>query len=295
MSLNFPDTLESFEYFMTFAFKEYQMPDTIDQKINGQKFLNETGAIRLPLPNSMVDSQHVEYSAESLSLAGAAAVQVLQGKTKEAVETLAGAGAKKLTELGASKVGLSQTDLGAVGATKGLALNPFLTVLFKSPAFKRHTLSWLLSPTNQNESKILNDIVIEFRKNMLPNQSGALGGTLLTYPKIVQVTVSNTNEYFTYQFRPAVIENFSVNFAPDGQPSFFGSTQAPTAVEIRLELMEIEYWLSEDYGVQPYGFAPKIGNALEKTSSALVDAVKPNSVNSFFEFQQYLKDIDGRQ
>ena len=72
--MNFPSTLESFEYNMCFAFKQYQMPEMVTQQINKQRFLNETAAIRLPLPNSMIDAQHVEYSAEGIGLAGAAAV-----------------------------------------------------------------------------------------------------------------------------------------------------------------------------------------------------------------------------
>ena len=74
---------------------------------------------------------------------------------------------------------------------------------------------------------------------MLPDQSGALGGTLLTYPNIVQVAVNvNQGSYFTYMFKPAVIESFNVDFTPQGQPSFFGSTQAPTAVHIDMNLLE---------------------------------------------------------
>jgi hypothetical protein len=86
---------------------------------------------------------------------------------------------------------------------------------------------------------------------MLPDQNGALGGTLLTYPNIVQVTVSvNDPTFFTYVFKPAVIESFSVNYTPGSQPSFFGTTKAPTEVILRLGLMEIEYWLSSDYGMR---------------------------------------------
>jgi hypothetical protein len=117
---------------------------------------------------------------------------------------------------------------------------------------------------------------------MLPNQSVALGGTLLSYPNIVQVTVSNTNDYFRYEFRPSVIENFSVNYTPDGQPSFFGSTKAPTAVELRLELMEIEYWLSNDYDVQPYGFAKTLLNVQETVGSTVEGVVTPDNRRNVF-------------
>jgi len=87
---------------------------------------------------------------------------------------------------------------------------------------------------------------------MLPG-AGA-GGIALTYPNIVQITVSSYNpEYFTYVFKPAVVESLSVNYTPSGVPSFFGSTKAPTEVQIRLGIMEIEYWMAENYGAAGRG------------------------------------------
>jgi hypothetical protein len=133
----------------------------------------------------------------------------------------------------------------------GVAINPWLTVMFKSPSFKQHALEWKLTPSNETESAKLNQIINSFKANMLPDQNGALGGTLLTYPNIVQISVSvNNPEFFTYVFKPAVIESFSVNYTPGSQPSFFGTTKAPTEATLRLGLMEIEYWLSSDYGMQ---------------------------------------------
>jgi hypothetical protein len=84
---------------------------------------------------------------------------------------------------------------------------------------------------------------------MLPDSSGAIGGTLLTYPNIVQITASQASTgFWNYLFKPAVIENFSVNYAPSGQPSFFNNTNAPTDVEITIQFHEIEFFLQRDYG-----------------------------------------------
>ena len=69
-----------------------------------------------------------------------------------------------------------------------------------------------------------------------------------TYPNIVQITVNPENGNFPYKFKPAVIENLNVNYAGAGQPSFFGSTQAPTEVEISMDLLEILLWTNQDYG-----------------------------------------------
>jgi hypothetical protein len=254
-SKSFPSNLSSFPFWMSFNFYQYQMPDYITQQMN-KKLVGVGGAIRLPLPNSMIDANHVEYSAEGIGLAGAAAIQAVNTIENVNVNTLSstllGAAGVAGALAGAgivNKIGNS-TAVRAALATQGVALNPFLTVLFKSPAFKRHTLSWKLAPSNQNESRVLNYIITAFRGNMLPGQTQALGGALLTYPNIVQVSVnSSSEEYFKYSFKPAVITDCSINFTASGQPSFFGSTKAPTEVELRLELMEIEYWLSSDYEI----------------------------------------------
>ena len=250
--LRFPFDLEKQPYWISFSFYQYQMPDLIQQNV----YYRDTGTIRLPLPNSMVDSQHVNYAAESLNLTGAAAIAASKAAGGGLRGVAAGIAAGTAVGAGANLLGsgLAATATSAVGPAvlqnEGVAINPFLSVMFKSPAFKQHSLSWKLAPSNQKESQNLNAIINTFRMNMLPNQSGALAGTLLTYPNIVQATISvNSDTYFSYRFKPAVVQNFDVNFAPGGQPSFFGSNKAPTEVEIRLQMTEIEYWLASDYGL----------------------------------------------
>ena len=108
-----------------------------------------------------------------------------------------------------------------------------------------------------------------FKFNMLPDTSGAIGGTLLSYPNIVQVTASNgSSGYWTYLFKPAVVESMQVNFAPQGQASFFGTTNAPTAVEIRLNLHEIEFFLQRDYGTPTNSPFSSLAAAIQQNSQS---------------------------
>jgi hypothetical protein len=263
--MRFPYDLEKQPFWMSFSFYQYNMPSLTQQNV----YYTDQGTIRLPLPNSMVDSQHVQYSAESLSLLTGAAVNSLQQGRGAAglAEGIAG-----FTAAGQTAQNLASSQQASVALqSQGAALNPFLTVMFKQPAFKQHALEWKLSPSNETESQQLNQIINTFRANMLPDKNNALGGSLLTYPNIVQISVSvNNGGYFTYVFKPAVIESFDINFAPSGQPSFFGSaaSPAPTEVQIRLGVMEIEYWLSSDFGlngrtVDLSTFGSSIGNALK--------------------------------
>lgn len=263
VNLNFPDQLDKQPFWMSFSFYQYSMPNVIKSTVN----YTDKGTVRLPLPNSMVDDQHVQYAQESLGTVTGAAIGGLQSGTAGGVT--AGLGIAAGFTAAQNVLNGKADKLAAAGLqSKGATANPFLTVMFKSPAFKQHAFEWKLTPSNKNESQVLNKIINQFRANMLPDQNNALGGTLLTYPNIVQLTVSvNDPTFFTYAFKPAVIESFSINFAPGGQPSFFGETKAPTEVTIRMGLMEIEYWLSSDYGMATTNTFGTVGGALNTLKS----------------------------
>jgi hypothetical protein len=131
-----------------------------------------------------------------------------------------------------------------------------------------------LTPSNEAESQAIYNMINTFKFNMLPDTSGAIGGTLLTYPNICQISARNgKSNYWNYVFKPAVIESFNVNYAGAGQPSFFGTTKAPTAIEIRIGFQEIEFFLQRDYGTPNSAGMPFIqagsgvGGALAATAA----------------------------
>ena len=212
----FPEDLGSgtFNFWMSLSFYTYQRPTQGELQgsyTNG--YLGDLGTIRLPLPNSMIDHQDQAYDLESIGL---------------------------ITSLMGSVGNLANKVLGSQGQTA----NPFMAVFYKSPAFKTHNFMWRLTPTNGPESTKLNSIISTIKANQLPT----INGLMLGYPSIVQVTISNASvDNFSYAFKPAVIKSFEVNYTPEGQPSFFTGTNAPTAVEMRMELLEIEYWSQSDY------------------------------------------------
>jgi hypothetical protein len=264
---SFPDGLEKQPFWFSFSFYQYRRPTEYGGRTPGE-ILTDLGTIRLPMPNQMIDRQDITYRVENLNTVLAAAIQQSQqgvGLGESAIQAALGAGAGFLAE----RLRQSANQLGQL---YGVAVNPFLSVLFESPSFKHHAFTWKLAPSNASESLRLNTIVDIFRYNQLPSTTRAAGGVLLAYPNIVQLTVScasypSTGGYFSYAFKPAVIDSFAVNFAPGGQPSFFGTSKIgdsrpPTEVEISLSLLEIEYWLQDDYfgfggaGTAAAGFTP---------------------------------------
>lgn len=271
-SLVFPKNLSQQDFWMSFSFYQYK-PRFAGGQTGTDGSLTDKGTIRLPLPNMMIDHQDVEYSQEEMGLLAGAAIAGLTGSntTLDAIKNIVIGGVSGLGVAGAVKLvnSIPETNHNVANILtqlKGVAINPFLTVMFKSPAFKKHAFRWTLSPSNEDESKTINSIIDTFRFNQLPSRVSASAGTLLAYPNIILLSVSkNDKDYFSYRFKPAVIESFAVNFAPSGQPSFFGSTNAPTQIEIFLSLLEIEYFLQEDLA-----------------SATTAGAAFGNSVASFF-------------
>jgi len=265
-SMSFPDGLSTQDFWISMSFFEYQRPTFAGNPILTQS--GGTGTIRLPLPNQMIDSQRVTYGEESLSAAIGAGINQYSGGragTADLSSLAATAGAASFGALTGGAANLANFAGGpnaaaAVGQLAGVALNPWLTVMFKSPAYRQYSMTWRLSATNPGESATINNIINTIKFNMLPDSSDAIGGTLLTYPNIVQITASQASTgFWNYLFKPAVIENFSVNYAPSGQPSFFNNTNAPTDVEITIQFHEIEFFLQRDYGNQQNGGLAAIG------------------------------------
>jgi hypothetical protein len=275
-SLNFPSDLGisgNFNYWMSFSFYNYQ-----PQTFTGNPILQDQGTVRLPLPNNMLDQQDVLYDAtHALGLTTGWDMNQMGAENRNplAISGAAVAGTVAGQVVGNTKLGQALAkDASAyndVLQPRGLAVNPFMTVLFKNPLYKEHTFNWQLAPTTSQETLIMNSIINTFRMNQLPGSTA--GGGLLTYPNIVQITISNNDpNKFTYIFKPTVIKSFAANFTPGNTPAFFGSTQAPAIVEIRMTLQEIEFWLQTDFNGLNYGTITSIGDYL--------NGVNTNSVNS---------------
>lgn len=232
--------------YIAIQFQKYER-----RSIFNQPFLSAVGGIRLPVPNQLSDNQQVnfEQAAASSPAVGAGIEQGLRGGSgftgSIASGVMANLGARAEQAAGAIAGSLTGASTGEMLQLGGLAQNPFLTVLFKSPNFKKHQFSWKLAPNNAQESNTIRDIVNTFKSNMLPAMAPNAGGTLLTYPNIAIISLY-PDETFLYKFKPCVIESLDVNYAVGGTPSFFKGTNAPTIVQISINLLEIEYWLKED-------------------------------------------------
>lgn len=223
-------------------------------------------SIYLPLPQQLIDVNQVVYDAQQLGtfgggLATAAAKTISSLKGNTGVNNQENATGSVAGGLGGAVVGgaliagdaitrgnvsgLATAALGVVGYTP----NQFLTILLKGPAYKRHSFTWLVSPRNERELENLYRIATYINNAKAPVLEA--GGALFGFPKVFQASFHPNSKYL-YKFKPAVVESFTIDAAAGGLPSFtrankFDGVNGAAVYQLRLDLLEIEYWLQGNY------------------------------------------------
>lgn len=275
--LSFPEDLggNNNKYFMSMRFVKYTK-----RAISDRKTIVNKGVINLPIPNQLNDTTTLNYNDAALgpvlgSFMEASTADSLSGAQRSSIqaEGLAAGGLEALL----NSVPGGSNILNAVSARSGLAINPFLTVVFKNPSFKTHSFSWKFYPKTPEESDTLTRIVQTIKYHMLPGLLTS-SGVIFEYPEMVNIKIY-PSESNLYQFKPCVIKTLNVNYAPSGGPSFFkNSLAAPTGIELRMELQEIEYFTKIDIqdniaGIKPPDyFTPLINLGLDTT---LLNLLRP--------------------
>lgn len=250
--------------------------------------------IYLPVPIQMLDHQQVDYDPQNVGMPSGAAFNAtndaLKGIAKEgiSVQSVVAAG-KSVVEnaatigavVGAQIIEKSPTISTLAQAMMGYAPNQFLTILLKGPAYKVFELTWKFSPNRPREAEILRKIVQTLNNSMSPGLGPA--GAIFTFPDVFRMGFMPNSKYM-YKFKPAVLKNFAVNYAPGGMAGFYrpdaatGGLQAPEGMEFRCRFMELEYWLNGDFN--------------DSTDPYNTDGNVPQDVYQFFGINNNNSDSD---
>lgn len=247
-------------YWMKFKLRKYS------RKASGN--VNEPGnfhtEIKMPLPVALVDAIKLNYQDIALGIFGGVAVDTASAAydeyqaSKAAGGTTAknlGAGGKPIVQsmsdflkhkdnlyaIGRRAVQGSQFLSAAADMVTGTAPNPHMAVTFQGVALKRHTFTWRLSPDSLDESKELEQIILNLQAASLPSIEDTMG-LFLTFPSIAVVEMNPS----LMEFKPCAIDSVVVNYAPNGVPSFFrpetiGSDKRyPTEIELTITLRELD-------------------------------------------------------
>jgi len=185
--------------------------------------------IKLPVPNNVMDHHMVAYSQEELGAVVGAAL----GGLNSAAQSF-----KKTGQIDAGQIGASTADAvagGALGAGRdalnnalpgksgsalealaGLAVNDYLTILFKGPTYKKYSFEWKLAPRNKRESdlvpvsSITNDECIEACKIVEPTafQSPNTSHKWKSERMMDYVSIRNRYNYYSFQ---VFLDNGDIN------------------------------------------------------------------------------------
>jgi hypothetical protein len=184
---------------------------------------------KLPLPAKLLDKNSVRWESEPLINAEKGQQQLQEGVLGKAASQIANV-------------------KGATQALAGAVPNEFLTMLFKGPSYKKFTLQFLISPNTPAQSRAFRQMVVNFKNAMAPSLTA--GNLLFAYPNVFKVSFHSSSggtTPFLYEFKPAVLESFTVDYAPTGVPSFYVGTDEPESFVLNMDFCEIEFWLEGDF------------------------------------------------
>ena len=249
------------QFAILFQFYSYNRPSIVNPPT-----LFNIGSVALPLPAQLQDRLQLGYSEEgsgptvgaaleqatALISSGNSISEIVGNIVKNASgigdALLAGAADTAATSVVNAAGNLTGTSnvAGKLLQLAGVAQNPFLTILFNAPVFKRHIFTWTFIPETINDSTVLKFITNKFRYHSLPNLSSYTGktGLLLTYPDMCVPLLLPSG--FMYDMKTCVIESVIINYAPGDTPAFFPKSNAPNTIQMTLSLLEIAYWLKGD-------------------------------------------------
>jgi hypothetical protein len=200
----------------------------------------------LPLPRTLTDSKSINYN-DGFNIIGSIGALVaaggnLAGGVKGGVVATAGQFLLQSVQ-GAGQAAIKTLSGG------GLSLNNLNMVTLDIPQFQRFSLDFILAPKTKKESDELNMIIFNLKKYSHPEGSWEAFGVklVLKFPRIYLMAFNPSPKYL-YKFKPCVIENITINYAPSGTAFYkVDGESVPEAVHMHLQCKELEVWIQENF------------------------------------------------
>lgn len=211
-------------YYMEIAFMNYAVGM---QYSSNRNLYTPSGGIRLPVPRKLNENQVLTWNEASATTATAgAALQLVQ---------------KAQGVFGGNFVGSDAAGVGS--ALTGLSVNPFLYMFFQRPNYKQFSFSWTLAPNTPEESRTLVTMINRIKRASLPTAVGVF----YQYPQIALIKLHPGDLFGHLKIKPCAIESVSIDHTATATPAFFNGG-APVAVNLTINLKEIQLWDQADYG-----------------------------------------------
>jgi len=257
--------------------------DTSIKKITNKSFIKTTqltsDAIALYMPDTLAYSysqsyDNAEMGGELLGQVAAAGVSAKEQMEKTGV--LGGAAALgKSAVLGAGSAasGLLGQNTGAVAfqALAGVAKNPMLELIYKSPNFRTFQFDFSFYPRDEREALEVQKIIERLRFHQAPELVEDAQGFLIPPSqfdiKFYYGGVQNPN---IPPMTTSVLTTIDVNYAPNGWSAFevpgenqpsLGRTGMPVAIQVTLQFQETTYLTKQDFNsTRSSGIVKNVGD-----------------------------------
>lgn len=271
----FPNDLGAHAMIFNFKTYEYRGGQPVTTIIDS--------SVALPLPSNIVDSYSIQVGPRELGIFGAAAADLssrmndgnglinalgeLASTTANGVSSAVNSSSLASTSINATRYlaragltalpGGSEVESGISAAT-GTAINPHAAIVFDGISLKTHSFDWLLAPKSATESEQAKNIINTFKKAALPSYTNPLGASsstgtsfdraLLKYPSMVDIFFVGLNQEYYFYFKTCMINNITVDYAPQGQALFKGEGGSrPVMMNFKVDLTEAQIHTKEDY------------------------------------------------
>ena len=207
-----------------------------------------TSAIALYMPNSIKAGYKQDYTPDEAGIAGdleALGASVPSGAASaDQIKAFLGGTAGIAIKEGKKLVGELVSLAGAgdpirfLQKRSGLALNPRNEQFYNSPDFRTFTYDFDFWPRNPKEAKAVQDIILIFKYNSSPGKAD-LAGSQFNIPNYFKISYMHRGDVNTKLnlISACYCTGVSVDYAPDGQPSFFDDG-SPVHTKLTVEFVE---------------------------------------------------------
>lgn len=190
-------------------------------KLIQESYTNELSTIRLYMPDSLSFDYNAQY--DKLSLADALSAVPLVGWIPTAIMSM-----------------LNNKALKYAGGKLGYTFNPQQQMLFEGIEFREFQMQFVFTPTSKKEADNVRRIIKMFRTAAAPTRNTGAAGFFFTPPSVFNISFFFEGAYNKYitPIRPCVLQNLSVDFAPNGWSAMRDGS--PMQTSLTLSFKEIE-------------------------------------------------------
>jgi hypothetical protein len=238
------------------------------KQITNNSFIKTTRltkeAIALYMPDTLMFTHQQTYDGvsiggEALGQAAAAGKSFLDVLRERGGSEATGSIFKSAAAFAGQKLANVLGGSGQVGlqALAGIATNPLLEMIYKSPNFRTFQFDFMFYPRDEKEAYEVQKIIESFRFHQAPEfVQGAQGFLIPPSEFDIRFYYGGYQNPNIPQIATCVLNTVDVDYAPNGWSAYeipgesrpeLGTTGMPVAIKMTLQFTEKEYFTKEDF------------------------------------------------